>query len=51
MADKLFFFFGGGGGGYITKSQRDQPPVGLTAQLVEHCTGIAEVMGSKPVQT
>ena len=26
-------------------------PVGLIAQLVEHCTGIAEVMGSNPVQT
>ena len=23
---------------------------GLLAQLVEHCTGIAEVMGSNPVQ-
>ena len=28
----------------------DQLPVGLLAQLVEHCTGIAEVMGSNPVQ-
>ena len=28
----------------------DQLPVGLIAPLVEHCTGIAEVMGSKPVQ-
>ena len=25
-------------------------PVGLLAQLVEHCTGIAEVMGSNPIQ-
>ena len=25
-------------------------PDGLIAQLVEHCTGIAEVMGSNPVQ-
>ena len=25
-------------------------PVGLIAQLVEHCAGIAEVMGSNPVQ-
>ena len=25
-------------------------PVGLIARLVEHCTGIAEVMGSNPVQ-
>ena len=24
--------------------------VGLLAQLVEHCTGIAEVMGSNPVR-
>ena len=24
--------------------------VGLIAQLVEHCTGIAEVIGSNPVQ-
>lgn len=24
--------------------------VGLITQLVEHCTGIAEVMGSTPVQ-
>ena len=29
----------------------DQLPVGLKAQLVERCTGIAEVMGSNPVQT
>ena len=36
--------------GHITKSQRDQLPVGLIAQLVEHCTGIAEVMRSNPVQ-
>ena len=26
-------------------------PVGLSAKLVEHCTGIAEVTGSNPVQT
>ena len=25
-------------------------PGGLTAQLVEHCSGIAEVVGSNPVQ-
>ena len=31
-------------------SQNGQLPVGLIAQLVEHCTGIAEVMGSNPVQ-
>ena len=36
--------------GYITNSQYHQLPVGLIAQLVEHCTGIAEVMGSNPVQ-
>ena len=36
--------------GYITNSQRDQLSVGLIAQLVEHCTGIADVMGSNPVQ-
>ena len=36
--------------GYITNSQYDQLPVGLIAQLVEHCTGIAEVKGSNPVQ-
>ena len=29
-------------------AQNDQLPVGLIAQLVEHCTGIAEVMGSNP---
>ena len=27
----------------------DQLPVGLLAQLVEHCTSIAEVMGSNPI--
>ena len=36
--------------GYITNSQRDQLPVSLLAQLVEHCTGIAEVMGPNPAQ-
>ena len=36
--------------GYITNSQYDQLPVGLIAQLVEHCTGTAEVMGSNPIQ-
>ena len=35
---------------YFTNSQiYDQFPVGLIAQLVEHCTGIAEVMGSIPI--
>ena len=28
----------------------DQLSVGLLAQLVEHCTGIAKVMGSNPVR-
>ena len=28
----------------------DQLPVGLLAQLLERCTGIAEVMGSNPVR-
>ena len=28
------------------KQNDDQLPVGLLAQLVEHCTSIAEVMGS-----
>ena len=36
--------------GYITNSQSDQLPDGSKAQLVEHCTGIAGVMGSNPVQ-
>ena len=35
--------------GFI-QNQHDQLPVGLLAQLVERCTGIAEVMGSNPVQ-
>ena len=29
----------------------DHLPIGLLAQLVERCTGIAEVMGSNPVRT
>ena len=33
---------------YITNSQCDLLPVGLIAQLAEHCTGIVEVMGSNP---
>ena len=37
-------------GGYVTNSQYGQLLVGLLAQLVEHCTGVAEVMGSNPVQ-
>ena len=35
---------------YITDSIHDQLPVGLIGQLVEHRTGIAEVMSSNPVQ-
>ena len=35
--------------GFIWNQHIDQLPVGLLAQLVEHCTGIAEVMGSNPV--
>ena len=31
-------------------SQRGQLPVGFIAQLLEHYTGITEVMGSNPVQ-
>ena len=30
--------------------QSDYLPVALIAQLVDHCTDIAEVMGSNPVQ-
>ena len=41
----FFTFFG-----YITNSQYDKLPDGLIAQLVEHCTGIAEVICSYPVQ-
>ena len=35
--------------GYITNSQSDQHPAGLIAQLLEHCTSIAEVLGWNPV--
>ena len=28
-----------------------QLPVDLLAQLVEHCTGVAKVIGSNPVQS
>ena len=31
--------------------KNDQLPAGLVAQLVEHFIGVAEVMGSNPVQT
>ena len=36
--------------GFIWNQHNNQLPVSLSAQLVEHCTGIAEVMGSNPVQ-
>ena len=36
--------------GFIWNQHSDQLPVGLLAQLVEHCTSITEVMGSNPVQ-
>ena len=36
--------------GFIWNQHNDQLPVGLLAQLVERCTGIAEVMGSNPVR-
>ena len=36
--------------GHIKNSLYGQFPVGLIAQLVEHCTGITEFMGSNPVQ-
>ena len=35
---------------FIGNSQNDQLPVGLIASVLEHCTSIAEVMGSNPVQ-
>ena len=36
--------------GYITNSHSDQLGAGLIAQLVEHCTGMSQVMGSNPFQ-
>ena len=36
--------------GHITNLQTDHLPAGLIAQLVEHCTGIAEVMGRIPLK-
>ena len=36
--------------GYLANSQYDQLPVGLITQLVEHRTGITEVMGSNHAQ-
>ena len=35
---------------FIWNQHSDQLPLGLLAELIEHCTGIAEVMGSNPVQ-
>ena len=35
---------------YYELTQSDQLPVGLIAQLVEHCTGIVGVRSSSPVQ-
>lgn len=35
---------------FINNQQNDLLQVGLLAQLVEHSTGIAEVLGSTPVQ-
>ena len=34
----------------MTNQFKDLLPVGLLAQLVERCTGMAEVKGSNPVQ-
>ena len=36
--------------GFIWNQHDNQLPVGLLAQLVEHCTGIAEVLDSNPIQ-
>ena len=36
--------------GFTLNQHNDQLPVGLLAQLVKHCTGIAKVMNSSPVQ-
>ena len=36
--------------GYIMNSHCDQLPDSFIAQLVVHCTVIAEVMGSNPVE-
>ena len=34
----------------VNNQHSNQLSVGLLAQLVEHCTGVAEVMGSNPIQ-
>ena len=36
--------------GFIRNHDDDQLPVGLLTQLVEHCAGIAKVMGANPEQ-
>ena len=36
--------------GLLGNKRNDQLPVGLLAQLVEHCTGIAKAMDSYPIQ-
>ena len=35
---------------YSRNSQSDQLPDGFDSSVAKHCTGIAEVMGSNPVQ-
>ena len=37
--------------GFIWNQNSNELSVGLLTQSVKHCTGIAEVMGSNPVQT
>ena len=44
----LFNFWGGEQKAICTHN--DQLPVGLIAQLVEHCTGITEVWVQIPIQ-
>ena len=36
--------------GFINNQHSNQLSVGLLAQLVEYCIGVAEVMGSNPIQ-
>ena len=45
-----FFYISEGLWFILMYYKRGQLPVGLTAQLLEHCTSIAEVMGLNPVQ-
>ena len=35
--------------GFIGKQNIDQLPIGLLAQFLECCTGIADVVGSNPI--